>query len=327
MRVAAICMGLVVSGVILLGGCSANPVSGKNQFSLMTETDEVAEGRQAHQQVLAQNTVYPDAALQNYVSRIGQTMAAQSHRANLAYTFTVLSDPSVNAFALPGGYVYVTTGLLAFLNSEAELAAVLGHEIGHVAARHNVSQASWGTLGNIATTVLSNQFGNAELFGAISDLTLRKYGRDQELEADGLSAEYLARAGYDPTAMVNVIATLQSYDQATGGTATPYRDIFSTHPSNDQRLQQLISQARQQGHASRDSGHDSYLQQINGMRVASKTSQGVQIRVLTAQPGDTFEALAQSSRLRNNAASLLRAMNGLYPNGQPTPGQLVKTVL
>lgn len=326
MRFTAICMGLVVSGVILLGGCSANPVTGENQLALLSEADEIAEGRQAHQQVLTQNTPYPDAALQNYVSRIGQTMAAQSYRANLPYTFTVLSDPTVNAFALPGGYVYVTTGLLAFLSSEAELAAVLGHEIGHVAARHNVSQASWGIVSDIATKVLSDKIGNPELIGAISGLTLRKYGRDQELEADGLSAKNLARTGYDPNAMVNVIATLQAYDQATGGSSTPYRDIFSTHPSNDQRLQQLISQARQQGSPTRDAGHESYLHQIDGMRVAASKNQGVQIRVVVAKPGDTFEALAQSSSLRNNATMLLRAMNGLYPNGQPTPGQLIKTV-
>ncbi len=325
MRCAALSLGMVLGGSMLLGGCSANPVSGKNELALMSESDEIATGRQAHQQLLTQNPAYADAAVQAYVNRIGQTMAAQSHRNNLPYTFTVLDDATVNAFALPGGYVYVTTGLLAYLNSEAELAGVLGHEIGHVAARHNVSQASWGAVGDIATKILSEKLGNAELIGTLSNLTLRKYGRDQELEADGLAAEYLSRAGYDPAAMVNVIATLQAYDQLSGGTSEPYRDLLSTHPSNDQRLQQLIAQARQFGGGSRDPGHDSYLRQIEGLRLPAGNNRTVQIRLLTAKAGDSFATLAQTSPLRN-ATMQLRVLNGLFPTGEPNPGQLLKTV-
>lgn len=327
MRFAAICMGLVIGSAALIAGCSANPVSGENQLALMSESDEVQAGRQAHQEILAKNTVYTDAALQAYVSRVGRMMAAYSHRNNLPHTFTVLDDPAVNAFALPGGYVYITTGLLAYLNSEAELAGVLGHEIGHVAARHNVSQASWDTVGSLATKVLSDKLGGgAELLGAVSDLTLRKYGRDQELQADGLGAEYLARAGFDPAYMVNVIATLQAYDQFTGGTADPYRDLLSTHPNNDVRLQQLIAQARQYGGGGRDPGHATFLQQINGMRLPLGNGNTVQVRLITANVGDTFETLAQNSALRNNAAMHLRVLNGMYPSGEPRPGQLLKTI-
>lgn len=326
MRFAALCMGIVFISSAWLAGCSANPVSGENQFALMSENEESNAGRQAHQDVLVQNPPYRGAALQSYVNRIGQIMAMQSHRNNLPYTFTVLDDPAVNAFALPGGYIYVTTGLLAYLNSEAELAGVLGHEIGHVAARHNVSQASWGAVSELATKVLSEKLGNPELISTLSELTLRKYGRDQELQADGLAAEYLARAGYDPAYMVNVIATLQAYDQFTGGTSDPYRDLLSTHPSNDQRLQQVIAQARQYGSGGRDPGHESYLRQLEGLRMPLGNGQTVQMHLITTRPGESFAILALSSRLRNNAAMHLRLLNGLFPDGEPRPGQLLKTI-
>ncbi len=326
MRLTVIFTSILLGGSVVLAGCSANPVSGDNQFALMSESEEVVTGQQAHQDILAQNPSYRDAALQAYVSRIGRMMAAQSHRTNLPYTFTVLDDPAVNAFALPGGFIYVTTGLLAYLNSEAELAGVLGHEIGHVAARHNVSQASWGAVGDLAAKVLGDKLGNPELFGAISELTLRKYGRDQELQADGLAAEYLARAGYDPAYMINVIATLQAYDQFSGGSSEPYRDLLSTHPSNDQRLQQLIGQARRYGSGGRDPGHEAYLRQINGLRLPLGNGQAAQVRLVTASSGESFNALAQSSRLRNNAAMHLRLLNGMFPNGEPRPGQLLKTI-
>ena len=327
MRFATICMGLMLGSATMLAGCSANPVSGENQLALMSESDEIQAGRQAHQEILAKNPAYRDAALQAYVNRVGRDIAAYSHRNNLPFTFTVLDDPAVNAFALPGGYVYITTGLMAYLNSEAELAGVLGHEIGHVAARHNVSQASWDTVGSLATKVLSDKLGGgAELLGAVSELTLRKYGRDQELQADGLGAEYLARAGYDPAYMVNVIATLQAYDQFTGGSTDPYRDLLSTHPNNDVRLQQLIAQARQYGGGRRDPGHESYLQQINGLTLPLGNGRTVQVRLVTANAGDTFASLAQNSALQNNEAMHLRVLNGLYPSGEPRPGQLLKTI-
>ncbi|MDD5393490.1 MAG: M48 family metalloprotease [Thiothrix sp.] len=326
MRYAAVLIGIVLAIPTLLAGCAPNPVSGENQLSLMSEYDEVAAGQQADQEVMAQNTAYRDASLQAYVSRIGQMIAAQSDRRNLPYRFTVLDDPAVNAFALPGGYIYVTTGLMAYLNSEAELAGVLGHEIGHVCARHNVSQASWGAVGDIATKVLGEKLGNPELISTLTELTLRKYGRDQELQADGLGAEYLARAGYDPAYMVNVIATLQAYEQFTGGASDPYRDLYSTHPSNDMRLQQLIAQARQYGPGSRDPGHDAYLHRLEGLRMPLGNGQTVQMHLITARPGESFETLAQSSRLRNNAAMHLRLLNGLFPNGEPRPGQLLKTI-
>lgn len=326
MRLTTFISSILLSSTALLAGCSVSPVTGEKQLALMSEAEEIQTGQQAHRDIIAKNPPYQDARIQAYVSRIGQLMAAQSHRNNLRYTFTVLDDPAVNAFALPGGYIYITTGLMVYLNSEAELAGVLGHEIGHVADRHNVSQASWGVVGSIATSVLSEKLGNKDLINTIGDLGLSNYSRTQELAADGLGAEYLARAGYDPANMANVIATLQAYDQFKGGDSDPYRDLFSTHPNNDVRLQQLIGQARRYGSGTRDAGRDTYLRQIEGLRLPLGNGQTVQVRLITARPGDNFNALAASSRLSNNAAMHLRVLNGLFPNGEPVPGQLVKTI-
>jgi predicted Zn-dependent protease len=120
----------------LLAGCAQNPVTGSNDFVMMSESQEIAVGRQNDEQVKKQYRVYGSKALQDYVNYVGQRIARNSHRPNLQYHFTVLDTPDINAFALPGGYIYITRGILAYLNSEAELAAVLGHEIGHVRAQH-----------------------------------------------------------------------------------------------------------------------------------------------------------------------------------------------
>lgn len=325
MRLTTLFSSLLLASAVL-AGCSANPVTGEKQLALMSESEEVQAGQQAHQQILQENPPYRDAALQAYVSRVGQMMAAKNHRQNLRYTFTVLDDPAVNAFALPGGYIYITTGLLAYLNSEAELAGVLGHEIGHVASRHNVSQASWSILGGALVSIAGEKLGNKGLINTFGELGLSHYSRNQELEADALGAEYLARAGYDPAFMANVIATLQAHDQFFGETSDPYRDLFSTHPNNDLRLQQVINQARQYGRGGRDPGHESYLRQTDGLRLSLVNGQPVQVHLLTARPGDTFETLAQSSRLPGNAAMHLRVLNGMYPDGEPRPGQLIKTI-
>ena len=133
---------IVIYTLFFICSCAVNPVTGKQDLVLLSESDELALGRKTNEEVLKQYTLYDNPVLQNYVQNIGSKLAANSHRANLNYQFTVLDSKEVNAFALPGGYVYITRGLMAYLNSEAELAAVLGHEIGHVTARHSVRQHS-----------------------------------------------------------------------------------------------------------------------------------------------------------------------------------------
>ncbi|HDZ56798.1 MAG TPA: peptidase M48 Ste24p [Pseudomonas xinjiangensis] len=272
--------------LLLLTGCAVNPVTGKKDFVMMSEAQELALGRQASAQIEQQMPLVEDAALQAYVQNVGEKLAQKSHRNQLNYEFAVVDSPDINAFALPGGYLYIHRGLLAYLNSEAELAAVLGHEIGHVTARHGVRQQSMsmgtGLLGALvaagtgvrAAGDLSNMLGTA---------LVRGYGRDMELEADGLGAEYLARAGYRPDAVLDVIGVLKNQDSfareraaAQGRQVAGYHGLFATHPTHDQRLQEVVAQAQNLTvDATQRTGRDEYLKAIEGMVYGDSPEQGI----------------------------------------------------
>lgn len=175
-----------------LAACATNPVSGGQDLVLMTEAQEIQLGKQSHEQIIQQYGRYDSPELQAMVNRIGQEIAAQSHRPNLQFIFTVLDAPEVNAFALPGGYVYITRGIMAYLNSEEELAGVLGHEIGHVTARHsvrqNTAQTATGLIGVLAA-VATGDGSVAQTTNYIGSALVSGYGRGHELEADRLGAE------------------------------------------------------------------------------------------------------------------------------------------
>ncbi|HSS63365.1 MAG TPA: M48 family metalloprotease, partial [Gammaproteobacteria bacterium] len=209
-------VGLLAAGA--LSACAQNPVTGQSDFVLMDESRELALGRQAHDQILKQYGRYEDRGLQSYVQQVGERLARRSHRADLVYRFTVLDSEEVNAFALPGGYIYITRGMLAMLNSEAELAAVLGHEIGHVTARHSVRQYSAQQAAGLGYTVGAiflpelRTAAAQNVYSLFGGALIRGYGREHELEADGLGAEYLARTGYDPDAMLQVIRVLKAQE-------------------------------------------------------------------------------------------------------------------
>ena len=237
---------------MLLNACASNPTGGTN-FVLMSESAELEKGRELHAEMLKQNQIYNDAELNAYVDRIGQKMAAISHRPELEYVFTVIDSPDINAFALPGGFVYVNRGLLTFLNSEAQLAAVLGHEIGHITARHAVRQqtaARSANAANIAANIaliFTTGVNISETTSLISGALISGYGRDMELEADSLGAEYLFKAGYDPNAMVEVIEVLKNHEdfmkRTSNRNAVAYHGLFASHPRNDTRLQEVVGKA------------------------------------------------------------------------------------
>jgi predicted Zn-dependent protease len=272
----------------LLAGCAQNPVTGGADFVMMSENQELAAGRAADVEVRKQYLVYADEALQSYVNRVGQKLAAHSHRPNLSYHFTVLDSTEINAFALPGGYVYITRGILAYLNSEAELAAVLGHEIGHVTARHGVRQQSAAQAANISLTIASifvpqlrNQNGQ-NLGNVLNGALLSGYGRDQELQADALGAGYLAATGYDPQAIIQVIAVLKNQEtqdailaKQEGREARRYHGVFATHPDNDTRLKQAVAEAGKQTVAQAFLGHDEFLHALDGLTFKEASEQGV----------------------------------------------------
>lgn len=283
------CVLLTALLAALLSACAVNPVTGQSDFVLMSEEQEVKIGRDAAPEVIKQFGQYEGQELQDYVQRVGEQLAANSHRSNLVYRFTVLDTADVNAFALPGGYIYITRGLLAYLNSEAELAAVLGHEIGHVTARHSVRQQSAAqaadlgyTLGSILLPELRNQAAQ-QAFDVLGGALLSGYGREHELEADRLGAEYLARSGYDPQAMIKVIGVLKNQEtferqlaQEEGREARAYHGLFATHPDNDTRLQQVVASAEQfrGGQATRVRGDD-YLRALDGLTFGDSEKEGV----------------------------------------------------
>lgn len=272
----------------LLSGCALNPVTGSADFVMMSESQEFSLGRQADEQIKKQYQVYPSKALQDYVNGIGQKLAQKSHRPGLQYHFLVLDSTEINAFALPGGYVYITRGIMAYLNSEAELAAVLGHEIGHVTARHGVKQQSAAQATNIGLTVASifvpqiNTIGGQNLSNLVGGALLSGYGRDHELEADRLGADYLARSEYDPQAIIKVIGVLKNQElkdaelaKQEGREPRRYHGLFASHPDNDTRLQQAVGEAGKQSVTKPYDGHEEYLLATTGMIFNDGSAQGV----------------------------------------------------
>jgi predicted Zn-dependent protease len=295
--------GALALAVALLAACGSNvknPVTGRTERTVMDERAELAEGKKGHQEVLKEYTPLANPALQAYVNEIGQRLAKASHRPELPWTFTVLDSPEVNAFALPGGYIYITRGIMAYLNSEADLAGVLGHEIGHVTARHGAQRATRAQnagLGVLAATVLgavleSKGMGGAgDLASTLSQTAaagyVARYSREQELQADQLGAEYLSRVNYDPKNMVDVIQVLKDQDayraqQARAeGRAVPEGDSWlASHPSSDERLRQIMQraqavQAQRANTAFADEARARYMKAIDGIPFGESREQGV----------------------------------------------------
>jgi len=271
---------------LALGGCATNPVTGRSDIVTMSAAQEVEIGRKMHPQILQQYGRYSDEALQAYVNDVGQRIAAASHLPNLQFTFTVLDGEEVNAFALPGGYVYVTRGILAYLNSEAELVAVLGHEVGHVTARHAVRQQTGATAAGVGATLIGVLTGSGDLANLANfagTALVRGYGRDMELEADSIGAEYLDRLGYAPEAMIDVVRLLKNQEmlevqiaRQEGREPRVYHGVFSTHPDNDTRLKEVVASAGKTSTGeARPDGRDAYLKRIEGLPLGPSREQGV----------------------------------------------------
>ena len=268
-----------------LSSCATNPVTGEKDLVLLNEDEESELGRTSHKQVMKSYTPYSNPELLKYVTELGEKLAAVSHRDELIYHFTLLDSPQVNAFAIPGGYVYITRGMLAYLGSEAELCGVLGHELGHITARHGVKQYSKNQITNIFTTVFSIFIGNrslANLSQLASAAILRGFGREAELEADRIGAEYIAKLGYDPDALKSVIGVLKNQEEfdkvlAEEENREPYayHGVFSTHPDNDKRLQEVIKAAKDNINKKRlDDNREKYLNHISGMPFGPGEGQG-----------------------------------------------------
>mgnify|MGYP001485602063 CR=1 FL=1 len=274
----AIC--LLLAG---LAGCAVNPVTGQNELMLATEQDERRLGLQTAQSVDEEYGVYGDGALQSYVQGVALPLARVSHRPTLDWKFTVMDSPVVNAFAAPGGFVFVTRGLLAAVNDEAELAGVLAHEIGHVTARHsmrNYSQSLLAGIGLQLGTALAGSYGEAlgPLLEVGTGLLFLKYSRDDERQADALGVEYASRGGYDTNRMADFFTTLQRQESLEGGKGGGLPEWFSTHPSPVDREAAVRAQTAQwrgrlPGKSFR-TNRDAYLARIDGLAYGEDPRKG-----------------------------------------------------
>lgn len=282
---------MVLAGVIAvwsLTSCAENPASGRQNFVMVSQAQEEQAGRQGDAEIKQEFGVYNAPGIQAYVNSVGQRVAQRGDRPNIAYHFTVLDSPDINAFALPGGYVYITRGIMAYLGSEAELAAVLGHEIGHVTARHAVRQQSAAQAANIGVALGSIFFpqlrsqGAQSIVNVLGGAVLSGYGREYELEADRLGSAYIARAGYNPEAMVRVISVLKDQEAFGAETARQegrqvrsYHGLFASHPDNDTRLRQVVGEAQRDARGTMEENRAAYLRHLDGMVFGDSPDQGL----------------------------------------------------
>lgn len=259
----------LVAVLAMNSACATNPVTGERQLALISESQEIQMGQEAAAQAEQSIGLVENQALQNYVHRIGTTMAAQSERPALPWTFRVVDDPTPNAFALPGGYIFVTRGILGLMNSEAELAGVLGHEIGHVTARHSVtllSRAQIAQLGLGLGSIFVPQIAEfGQLAGAGLQLLFLSYGRDAERQADDLGFRYALEQNYDVREMVNMFAQLQRSSEAAG--QSPLPTWLASHPYPEERIariqEALATMSGDLGSTQRNV--DAYMNRIEGL--------------------------------------------------------------
>jgi predicted Zn-dependent protease len=265
---------------LTLVGCPVNPATGERQLIMISEQQEIQMGLQGAQQVEQIYGLYDDADLQAYVDEVGQKLAAQSEKPDLPWHFKVVDDPVVNAFALPGGQIFMTRGILTYFTSEAEMAAVLGHEIGHVTARHSAEQMSRASLAGMGLevgAVLSSDIARYRgVLGQGLGLMFLKFGRDDERQSDDLGFRYMGRAEYNPREAVDVFTMLDRVSEAAGGSSLP--GWLSTHPDPGERVARM--------HAALDSlestgveitgevGRGRYLERIDGLVFGQNPREG-----------------------------------------------------
>ena len=261
-------------------GCATNPVTGRRQLSLVSEAQEVQLGQQNAQAVSQEIGLVPDSALQRYVQSVGERLGKASERPNLPWTFRVIDDPTPNAFALPGGYIFVTRGLMDMMGSEAQLAAVLGHEIGHVTARHQVtmiSRAQLAQLGlGIGSILVPQLQGLGNLASSGLQLLFLRYSRDAERQADALGFRYALGQLYDVREMEKVFVSLERSEQAQSKGRSPLPTWLATHPGEEERIADVRRRVAQlpAGAAPGKVEAATFVQRLNGLTYGEDPRQG-----------------------------------------------------
>jgi predicted Zn-dependent protease len=268
------------ASLLISNSCAVNPVTGKKQLVLMTESQEIAMGAATDPEIVAQYGRYEDKILQDFITQKGNEMAAISHRPDLKYEFKIVDSEVLNAFAVPGGYVYFTRGIMAHFNNEAEFAGVLGHEIGHITARHSVSQQSkaiLGQVGLIGSMILVPQVAEfAEPLSEGLGLLFLKFGRDAERQSDELGVEYSSKIGYDAKEMAGFFNTLER--QSSGSESAELPDFLSTHPNPGDRniaVSKLSDEWKKKLNLINPKvSRESYLKKIEGLIYGEDPKQG-----------------------------------------------------
>ncbi len=264
----------------LMAACATNPATGRREFSLMSEAQEISIGQESDPQIKQEMGIYNDAALQSYVTGIGQRIAKVSERPHLPWRFNIVDQAAVNAFAVPGGFIYFTRGILPFLDNEAEVAGVMGHEVGHVTARHSAQQYTRGVGGQLGLAALGIFVPAARPLGQLSEQALAvlflKYGRDDELQSDALGARYISALGWDPDAIPGFLTTLGRLDEAQGD-RRGVPNWMSTHPDPLSRVDEIRPVVNQlkAGRSDFLTNRDEFLRHLDGIVYGDNPEQGI----------------------------------------------------
>jgi predicted Zn-dependent protease len=338
--------GALLAFALLLctAACSINPTTFESEFNVVSESKEVSIGRGADPQIIKRFGYYRNPALQNYVDGVGQKLSRVCRRNDLDYHFTVLDTDMENAFAIPGGYIYITRGLLALMNNEAELAGVLGHEIGHVVGRDSATLMSQSMIAQIATLAgvagAAAGGGTPELAAATNQLfnsVMLGYSRQKENLADEQSVDYVMKAGYDPMQMAAFLRTLSFSSQGYTGA----QQYLTTHPYIFDRISRVqakvkvsyamdnaMGQLQKRPEKTAVSGElsaDKYLSMIDGLAYGPRESLR-HIKIYTVASGDTYETISRKTMGTSTQAKKLAQLNGM-PEGSPlVPGVKIKTI-
>ena len=278
----------VCAAALVAGSCATNPETGSHHVVFTSVKGEQENARRIHEEIVKFYGIYQDQALQDYITMVGTRVARNTPIANWDFKFFVLDDDSLNAFTIGGGYVYIHRGLLPYLNTEAELAAVLGHEIGHDVARHPARSQAHGVMlgvGALATAILTGNAALAEMADLGATVWMQGYGREEESEADRLGLEYAAKSGYRPEAMGNAMKVFKAQEafeltRAKDENRDPniYHGVFSDHPAPDERIVQATLGAANISAVPRGGWIDNredYLKAIDGLPFGSSREQGI----------------------------------------------------
>lgn len=323
----------LVLSALLLVGCATNPVTGRRELSLIPESQEIQMGRDASTGDVARVGEYANPAAQALVKGIGQQIAAKSERPNLPWEFHLLDDAAVNAFAYPGGFIFVTRGLMTYLNSEAELAEVIGHEVGHVTAKHTVaamSKQQVAQIGLVGASIFSPSVAKyGDLLGTGASLLFLKFGRDDEMQADALGFKYSLNIGYDVRESPKVFATLGRLADAAGARIPEWQ---STHPDPGNRVQKAnerlatVTPAQLTG---TKVNRDNFLKIVDGMVFGDDPRQGYFKGTRFLHPELRFELTFPTGWKTANQPDAVLAQNAegtaqmqLAP-GKGTPAQAI----